>query len=163
MTNGIRGVCLCSILAFLIIASTGLFGQTNLFAQDKSRVPPLSTYKAMLAANKTTGWVQFRNYAGKQWVYFTALQTMHCRLKEVRYSLNSKALDRVFDLVACNPQTPFSLPPKTDVNHIALRLAPGSVETVAVQVVWETGEESEVVVYEPCKNVGEQSCAWPIE
>lgn len=133
------------------------------FGQEKSRVMPLSTYKVMLNANKQTGWVSFRNYAGKQWVYFTALQTLHCRLKEIRYSINSSELDQRFNIVPCNPQNPFALPPNSKPSDIALALALGTAKTVAVQVVWETGEESAVAVYEPCKDVGEQTCSWPVK
>ncbi|WP_136657607.1 hypothetical protein [Nitratireductor sp. XY-223] len=132
-------------------------------AQDESRVPPQSLYRTMLDANRQTGWVQFRDFDGAQWIYFTALQTLHCRLSEIRYSINSKALDQRFDLVACNPQNPMALPPEAGPDAIALKLPAGTAQTIAVQVVWEDGSESAVAVYEPCKDVGEQSCAWPLE
>lgn len=154
---------LMSVMALLILGGVTFTSSQQLAAETKTRVPPVSTYKAMLAVNKDSGWVQFRNYGGKQWIYFTPLQTMHCRLKEIRYSINSTELDRQFDLVACNPQLPFSIPPDADVNHIAIRLAPGTAKTLAVQVVWEDGVESDVMVYEPCKDVGEQTCAWPVK
>ena len=133
----------------------------KVWAQDKSRVPPIKMYKTMLAANKNQGWVQFRNYGGKQLIYFSALQTLHCRLKEIRYSINSQALDKQFPLVACNPQLPFSLPPKSGLNDIAISLPKGTAKIVVVQIVWDDETKSEVVVYEPCKDVGEQTCAWP--
>lgn len=151
-----------SKLAFLILV---LF--SNSFAQaeevDKSRVPPISVYEAMLSANKPNGWVQFRNYDGRQYVYFSALQTLHCRLKEIRYSVNSKDLDKTFDLVPCNPQTPFSMPPDFKPEHILISYDLGTVSSIAAQIVWEDGRESEIANYEPCKNVGDQTCAWPIE
>lgn len=131
-------------------------------AQEKSRIPPVSVYQAMLSANKEAGWVQFRNYGGRQWVYFTALQTLHCRLREIRYSINSEALDLNFDLVACNPQNPLALPSDAGVEDVAIRLPLGTAKTVAVQVVWEDRSASEMAVYEPCENVGEQTCAWPV-
>lgn len=131
------------------------------FAQGKSRIMPLATYKMMLAANKDTGWVQFRNYSGKQLIYFSAVQTLHCRLKEIRYSINSEALDKTFNIVACNPQTPFSMPPKFSLSDIALQLPKGSANIIVVQIVWEDDSKSEIVVYEPCQDVGEQTCAWP--
>jgi len=130
---------------------------------DKSRVPPISTYEAMLNANKPNGWVHFRNYDGKQYVYFSALQTLHCRLEEIRYSINSKDLDKTFNLVPCNPQTPFNMPPDFKPEDILISFGLGTASSVAVQVVWEDGRESEIAVYEPCKNVGDQTCAWPIK
>lgn len=132
-------------------------------AQDKPTLPPVAVYHAMLDANRQGGWVQFRNYDGHQWVYFTALQTMHCRLSQIRYSINSQALDAQFPLVDCNPQNPFALPPDAGVEEIALRLPAGTAQSIAVQVVWDDGRESEIAVYEPCSNVGEQSCASPID
>ncbi len=130
---------------------------------DKSRLPPVSTYQAMLNANKKSGWVSFRNFNGKQLIYFTALQTMHCRLKEIRYSINSKDLDQRFDLVKCNPYLPFSLPSNSGLKDVLISLPPGDAETVAVQVVWEDDRESEVMVYMPCPGVGEATCATTAE
>lgn len=146
------------VLIFVLMV--GVSGHAR--AEQQSRIPPVATYQAMLKANKSTGWVQFRNYGGQQWLYFTPLQTLHCRLKMIRYSINSNKLDRVFDLVACNPQLPFSLPDKTGVDDIAVRLKAGTAKTVAVQVIWQDGTASDVMVYEPCRDVGERTCAWPL-
>ena len=130
---------------------------------DKSRIPPAAVYQSMLDANKSTGWVQFRNFNGQQLIYFTALQTLHCRLKEIRYSINSEDLDETFELVSCNPQTPFSLPPDVKPSDIYISLQPETASTVAVQVEWEDGRKSAISIYEPCKNVGDQTCAWPLK
>ncbi|MDA4846341.1 hypothetical protein [Hoeflea poritis] len=132
-------------------------------AQEKSQVPPQALYQTMLDASRQSGWVQFRDFDGAQWIYFTALQTLHCRLMEIRYSINSKALDKRFELVECNPQNPMALPPGAGPETIALKLPAATAQTIAVQVVWEDGSESAVAVYEPCMDVGEQSCAWPVE
>ena len=122
-------------------------------------MPPTSVYQAMLKANKPTGWVQFRNFNGRQLVYFTALQTLHCRLTEIRYSVNSTLLDKTFALVPCNPALPLSLPPDARLGDIAVQLPPGSAEMVAVQVTWEDGSTSDMALYRPCSNVGDQTCA----
>jgi len=122
-------------------------------------MPPTSVYQAMLKANKPTGWVQFRNFNGRQLVYFTALQTLHCRLSEIRYSVNSTLLDKTFALVPCNPALPLSLPPDARLSDIAVQLPPGSAEMVAVQVTWEDGSTSDMALYRPCPNVGDQTCA----
>ena len=42
---------------------------------DKSRIPPAAVYQSMLDANKSTGWVQFRNFNGQQLIYYTSLPT----------------------------------------------------------------------------------------
>ena len=137
--------------------------QSPALAETKSRILPIETYLAMLAGNKETGWVAFRNYNGSQWIYFTALQTLHCRLKEIRYSINSKDLDQRFKLVKCNPQNPFALPPDSGPEDTAMNLPDGAAKTIAVQVLWEDDNASEIAVYEPCKDVGDQSCAWHLE
>lgn len=124
-------------------------------------LPPIAVYEAMLEANKTSGWVQFREFGGHQLVYFTPLQTMHCRLSEIRYSINSEALDRTFPLVDCVPALPFSLPSDAGLEAIAIELAPGEAKSVTVQVVWSDGSESEVLTFVPCEGVGDQSCALP--
>jgi len=145
-------LALCAVMAWTLSAGASA-------AQDGSRIPPMSVYQAMLKANKATGWVQFRNYNGRQYIYFTALQTLHCRLAEIRYSVNSTRLDETFALVPCNPALPLSLPPNSRLGDIAIALPPGSAEMIAVQVTWQDGGTSETAIYRPCPNVGDQSCA----
>ena len=150
----------------LISAVLGLllaFGSaSSVLAAENSRIPPMDLYQTMLEANKQQGWVVFRNYGGRQLIYFTALQTLHCRLKEIRYSINSDALDQQFELVKCNPQLPFSLPSDSGPEDILISLEEGTARTVTVQVTWEDDSKSEIMTYEPCKDVGDQTCGWPV-
>lgn len=125
----------------------------------KPVLPDVGIYKAMLDANKQTGWIQFRNYDDKQLIYFTALQTMHCRLSEIRYSINSDALDKRFPLGTCNPQIPFNLPDSDTNEYIYISLPAGEAKTLAIQAVWDDGAGSEIVVYKPCEGVGDATCA----
>lgn len=155
------GFAWVSVVVAAVIALSPVPGYGQVV--DKSRVPPVSVYQAMLKANKPTGWVQFRRYNKQQLVYFTALQTMHCRLSEIRYSVNSKALDKRFALVPCNPLTPFSLPSDSKLEDVLIKLPMGAARYVAVQVVWEDGTLSDVAVYEPCKNVGDRACAYELK
>ena len=141
------------------LISACLFASTA-FAQD---LPPKAIYDAMLDANRASGWVQFRNFNGNQLVYFTALQTMHCRLGEIRYSINSGALDQRFELVSCNPQMAFAMPPDVKPEQVYLTLPPGTAQTVSVQIVWDDGVASDVMTYKPCDNVGESTCAATVE
>jgi hypothetical protein len=129
-------------------------------AQD---LPDVAIYRAMLDANKASGWVAFRNYDGQQWIYFTPLVTMHCRLADIRYSINSDALDESFPLPECNPALPFSLPSDAGAETIALNLPLGTAETVAVQVVWDNDKESEVLSFKPCPDIGDSTCALPAD
>mgnify|MGYP001218791766 CR=1 FL=1 len=151
-----------------LLAATGLSALMALAAQAqdaeedeyKPELPDMALYKAMLDANRQPGWVQFRNFANKQLIYFTALQTMRCRLQEVRYSINSDELDQRFPLGECDPQQPFNVPADDPTNkYILLELKPDEAKTITVQVVWEDGSGSEIVTYRPCDNVGESTCA----
>lgn len=128
-------------------------------ADSKAILPDVSIYKAMLQANRETGWVQFRNYDGKQLIYFTALQSMHCRLSDIRYSINSDALDQHFPVAECNPNLPFNMPENDTVKYIYLSLPKDSVRTLSIQAIWDDGAGSEVITYEPCPDVGEATCA----
>ncbi|MGV3548143.1 hypothetical protein [Rhizobium sp.] len=146
----------------LLIAAMALpaLAQENDEDEYKPELPDMTLYKAMLDANRQPGWVQFRNFADRQLIYFTALQTMRCRLSEVRYSVNSDALDLRFPLGDCDPQQPYNLPADDpDNKYIYNSYAPGEVKTITIQVVWEDGSGSEIVTYRPCDNVGESTCA----
>ncbi len=140
----------------LLLALSSLI--TPVFAQQ-NKIPPMELYEAMAEANKASGWVQFREYNGAQWVYFTPLVMLRCRVKEIRYSINSPDLDQIFPLVACHPALPFSLPPDVGPEAIAITLSPNQAEKIAVQIIYEDDSESEVMVFEPCIGVGEATCA----
>ena len=156
-----------SRMLLLILTMSGLpVFSLPVLAQDASDeeeykpvLPDVAIYKAMLDANKTTGWIQFRNYDDKQLIYFTALQTMHCRLSEIRYSVNSDALDKRFPLGKCNPQIPFNLPDSSTNEYIYISLPAGEAKTLAIQAVWDDGAGSEIIVYKPCEGVGDATCA----
>ncbi|WP_075995321.1 hypothetical protein [Salaquimonas pukyongi] len=158
MTGEQRSLIAVAVATALLTAGFG-----HGAAQTKSRIPDRAVYQAMLNGARDSGWVAFRNWNGQQLVYFTALQTLHCRLSEIRYSINSDLLDKRFELVKCNPQNPLALPSGSGLEDIAIQLPPETARTVAVQVVWDDGGQSEVMVYEPCKDVGDQTCAWPVD
>ncbi|MFZ2103190.1 MAG: hypothetical protein WAU86_21765 [Oricola sp.] len=122
-------------------------------------LPPKQVYEAMLEANRASGWIAFRDFDGRQLIYFTTLQTMHCRLSEIRYSLNSAAVDLRFELVPCNPQMAFAMPPDVKPEQVYIELPVGTARTVSVQVVWDDGTESDIMTYRPCDDVGDQTCA----
>jgi hypothetical protein len=142
-------ICLAAVLPF---ASAALADDD----EYKAQLPDVAIYRAMLDANRKPGWIAFRNYAGQQLIYFTALQTMHCRLSQIRYSINSDALDKTFPLGKCDPQLPFNLPEAPEYIYLSLPL--GTAKTVAVQAFWDDGAGSEIVIYKPCENVGESTC-----
>ncbi len=147
----------------LALCAMGFGAADDATAQDHSRSPPVATYQAMLDAARPNGWVGIAARDGKELVYFTPLLMLSCRLREIRYSINSRELDETFPLMDCNPQLPFSMPSDVIIEELLIRLDPGTVETVAVQVVWEDGRESQIQVYRPCDIFDERACAWPVD
>ncbi len=143
---------------FITFFIAGFLLITPSYAQQNA-IPPMELYKTMAEANKASGWVQFREYDGSQWVYFTPLVMLRCRVKEIRYSINSPDLDQTFPLVACHPAMPFSLPPDAGPEAIAITLQSNQAEKIAVQIIYEDDSESDILVFEPCDGVGDATCA----
>ena len=145
----------------LMIALMVLIGfiPATVSAQDMSNVPDVAMFKMMLDGNKSGGWVSFREYDGHQWVYFTPLATLRCRIKEVRYSFNSDALDQTFEQLPCIPALPFSIPSDAPWDAIAKRLPSQSVQSATVQVTFEDDSQSEIITFAPCEGVGDMTCA----
>ena len=141
---------LAAILSGMVFTSVTASAQT---------LPPMSLYQAMLDGNKASGWVAFRNFNGQQLLYFTTLQTLHCRLKEIRYSINSDALDQRVEVAKCNKALPFSVSDDAINGGLIYKSMPlGTAQWVAVQVVWEDDSESEVQKVKVCEDVGESTC-----
>ena len=86
-------------------------------------------------------WVSFRNYNGKQLLYFTHLESYTCGIKEVHYGLNSDTLDRVWLLQPCDPKNPMAI--KKDIVYLTMPL--DYAKSVAVQVTFADGTKSELV------------------
>jgi hypothetical protein len=144
------------VRSVIIAVLLGLTGGASVIAQE---LPDVAIYRAMLDGNKATGWVAFRDYDGRQLVYFAPLLTLHCRLSEIRYSINSDALDQTFPVPECIPALPWSLSSDITPEELLLDLPPGSAESLTAQVVWDNGKESEAVTFTPCPGVGDQTCA----
>lgn len=119
-------------------------------------VPTAAAAKNVMALTKNS-WVQFRNYEGKQYLYFTHFISWKCGLKEVRYSINGKSVDQKFPLPECNRDIPFDVDVKK--NKIYLSMPLGTARSAAVQLVYKDGSKSDVLVFEPCDVDRDQSCA----
>ncbi len=118
----------------------------GLLGQEKQILPMISD-----------SWVAFRDYNGKQWIYFTTLVTYHCGLSEIRYSIDSDALDKRFPLPACDRQRPNAIDPVKNPPYVTL--SRGSARQVMVQVVFSDGEASKAHRYAPCDDPGDSACA----
>lgn len=150
----------CAIISAIIAAT--LISSTNpLYAQQKSKVMPLKQVKSIIQGTKQSGWISFLNTKSEQYIYFTHLQSWRCGMKEVRYSYNSKDLDRTFPLAKCDPQLPNNIP--GELKWILVYENPGTVNTIAVQVLFDDDTLSDIAVYESCEDVGEQDCTQLLE
>ena len=143
---------ICRLFAALIVFSAGAFAAP---IAAKAQMPPPAQLKTMAEAAKAQ-WVAFRNWDGRQLIYFTIAVTYHCGLAEIRYSLNGKDLVERWPVPACNTQMPFNIDAEND--QIYLALDPGTVSAVSVQLVYADGSESAVRTYHPCEDAGEATC-----
>ena len=140
------------LFAALIILAAGALAAP---IAAKAQTPPVAQLKMMAEAAKAQ-WVAFRNWDGKQWIYFTIPVTYHCGLTEIRYSLNGADLAERWPVPACNAQMPFNVDPQKD--QIYLALDPGTVSSVSLQLVYADGMESALRTYRPCEDAGEATC-----
>ncbi len=87
------------------------------------------------------------NYDDRQLIYFTALQTMHCRLSEIRYSVNSDAARPALPArrmqSAASPST--CRPTNRRPNMSTSRCPHARPRPLTIQVVWDDGAGSEIV------------------
>ena len=148
----VRSAIVAAVLSLLVVAPAP--------AQE---LPDVATYRAMLDGNRASGWVAFTNIDGRQLIHFTPLLTLHCRVSEIRYSINSDALDQTFPVPRCIPALPWSLPSDITPEEILLNLPLGTAESLTAQIVWDNGKESEAVTFTPCPGVGDMTCAMPAE
>ncbi len=102
-------------------------------------IPP-EQMKQILNLTKNN-WIAFRDYNGKQWIYFTHLESYTCGIEQVRYSINSDALDKTWQLQPCNLKNPNAI--TKDIIYLTLPL--GTARSISVQVTFTDGSLSEVV------------------
>ncbi|NOR56016.1 MAG: hypothetical protein GQ531_07385 [Sulfurovum sp.] len=90
-------------------------------------------------------WVSFRDFNGKQLIYFTHLEAYTCGIKEVHYSINSDTLDKVWTLAPCKSDGISTI--KKDL--IMLRLELGTAKSIDVQLTFIDGTKSEILHKKP--------------
>jgi hypothetical protein len=144
-------VLLVSCLAFLTPAQAA-----GKFAGSWSR--PEFAKRVLVEPFKDMGWVMIRQEAGSSWIYFTTLLAARCAITEVRYSINSDALDRVYLPMECDPFYPSAIPSWARLDDIAVRVGPPEVQSITVQAAFSDGTTTEIVRYAPCPNAGARTC-----
>lgn len=129
-------------------------------ARADSHVPTPALAKTALEATKRN-WVAFRNYNGRQLVYFTHLVTWHCAMTSIRYSYNGADDWKSWPVPACNEDVPYAVNPETDKLYETFKL--GSIETVAVEITLSDGQVLPVRAFKPCNVPGDTTCGKPAD
>jgi len=116
---------------------------TFAFDRDKEVV---NVFKSGLEDGKSE-WVSFREWPAGRWlIYFGYLTSKRCGIREVRYSIDSDALDQVMRFPACNSREPYAAAPSDFDDILELKRKPG---TVKVEILYADGTKSEVVTLRP--------------
>jgi len=84
-----------------------------------------------------TSWIAFREWQGMT-VYFTHLVTYRCAVREVRYGLGDRPVDRVFKLPPCDAADPNSVPE----NATLYMKVPPKTASMQVQLTYVDGSQS---------------------
>ena len=142
-------------MKWLIVTLGLVAGMTSASAQGliglEKQVLPLTT----------RNWIAFRNYDGRQWIYFTHLVVYRCGLSEIRYSIGSDDLDQTFPLPPCDEQRPNAIDPVAYPPYLTMPI--DTATSIAVRVVYADGEESQTVRLAPCNAPGDSACAVLLE
>ena len=86
-------------------------------------------------------WVAIRDFDGQDLLYFTHLEAWRCGLTEIRFSVNSAAAARVWEVEPCYEDTAQPNAIKLDGRVPYLQLPQGMISSVTVAVVYDDGEE----------------------
>ena len=113
------------------------------FSLPVSAMPP-KQMKQILNMTQNN-WVSFRDFNGKQLIYFTHLESYTCGIKEVHYSINLDDLDKVWELQICDTKNPMAVTKDT----VYLTMPLGTAKSIAVQVIFTDGTMSEIVRKNP--------------
>ncbi len=137
---------LAALLAAPLVASSGASAQ-GLAGMEKQILP-------MTRAN----WVAFRNYDGRQFVYFTQLLVYRCGLSAIHYGVNGGALSQSFPLPPCDAANPNAIDPVKFPPYIVGPV--GAIDRIEVEVVYADGTVSDPAAFTPCASAtGEEACA----
>lgn len=120
----------------LSLVAAGLLAATPAMAQQFTTAAEI---RPILEATRAS-WLALRPWDGKELLYFTHLESWRCGMAEVRFSVNSSAATRVWDMPPCQIGTaqPNAIP--ADRLPFA-ELPPEALQTVTVVVVLANGTE----------------------
>jgi len=143
-------------------AGTVLFFAGSVLANGGPHLPPLDLYKRFIETPSITGWVIFQDLPERQVLHFTPLVGWTCGISEVRYSVNSDALDQRLQMPECDGSYTLHIPRNRPEILASVDLAPGTAQSVTVQVVFADDSVSDIRSFEPCENAGRGICGHPL-
>lgn len=120
---------------------TALFVVLTLFGAASANAQGLAGMEAKVLDLTKGSWVYFREYNGRQLIYFTHLEVYRCGIEKVRYSLDSDALDSEWKLQPCDPKKPNQI--TTDQPYVSL--PPGTAQSATIQLTFKDGSKSATV------------------
>ncbi len=102
--------------------------------------------KQILTMTKAN-WVAFRDWQGRQLIYFTHLEAWKCGIEAVRYGLNDDPVQTEWTLEACNPKAPNQVTKEMPY----LSLPANAARSISVQLTFKDGTTSavETFTYDP--------------
>ncbi|MEA1952907.1 MAG: hypothetical protein U9O24_00755 [Campylobacterota bacterium] len=113
------------------------------FSLSVSAMPP-KQMKQILNITQNS-WVSFRDFNGKQLIYFTHLESYTCGIKEVHYSINSDDLNKTWELQPCDSKNPMAITKEL----IYLTMPLDTAKSIAVQITFIDGKKSKIVRKNP--------------
>ena len=116
----------------------------GVFSLPASADIPIDQMKKILNMTKNS-WVSFRDFNGKQMIYFSHLEAYTCGIKEVQYSINTDELDKRWELQPCKTTHPNTI--RKDIIYLTMPL--NTAKSIAVQVTFTDGTKSEIVHKSP--------------
>ena len=92
-------------------------------------------------------WVEFAvTKTGQQVVRLSYFSVYKCTVKVLKYSFDTRNVDKSFALPKCDPSNPFKI---DDPNRFLLPVK-GTVRNFSLQLVYADGTVSPIRTYEPC-------------
>ena len=88
-------------------------------------------------------WVAFRDYNGKQLIYFTHLEAWKCGISTVRYGLNGETVNKIWQLEACDDQKPNQVTKERPYLTFPLN----TIEQIDIQLTYSDGSQSQIVSF----------------
>lgn len=89
-------------------------------------------------------WIAYRDFNGKQLIYFTHLEAWKCGIEQVKYGLNENSLNQEWTLEACDEENQLIV--TKDTPYLTFDL--NSINVIKVEITFKDGTKSDIVEFE---------------